>query len=57
MSEQAEDIAVVREAVRQRYAAAAGVVTSGDGSKTALEADCCSSTVFAGSADLFGVAL
>jgi arsenite methyltransferase len=57
VSEQADDTALIREAVRQRYAAAAELVISGDGSTTALEADCCSSTVFAAPAELFGVAL
>jgi arsenite methyltransferase len=57
VTEQADDTALIREAVRRRYAAAAGVVTAGDGSSPALEADCCTSTVFAESSELFGVAL
>jgi arsenite methyltransferase len=57
VTEQTDDTALIREAVRQRYAAAAELVTSGDGSTPALEAGCCSSTALAAPAELFGLAL
>lgn len=56
METQPSDTALIREAVRQRYAAAAGLVT-GDGAKPAIEADCCAPGALGATSELFGAAL
>ncbi len=57
MSEQVGSADEIREAVRERYASAARVVTDAEGSNAALDVECCATSTLGDKADLFGAGL